>query len=110
MSNGFHRVHLRADDGDHLTFYVPLKADGRLDVDAHKPWLLKALWDGYEYVGELVLGSDKLHRIVWTGLDIADQLTDFGTVPIRRGSIVRVYEAEEDSAAYEFAVVDVRRV
>lgn len=30
---------------------------GRLDVEAHKPWLLKALWEGYECVGEFVVGA-----------------------------------------------------
>jgi hypothetical protein len=108
---GFHRVHLRSGDGDNVTLYVPLQEDGRIDEKGHRPWLLKARWGGYDWVGEFEVGRGKLNRLVWEGQDVPDSLTDFGTAPIKAGALVRIYEADDVSSdMYDFTVMDVRRV
>lgn len=109
MSSGFHRVHLRHGDGDHITVYVPLTAEGRLDPSGHVPWLLKALWGGSDYLGELQLGVEGLNRIVWD-CDDDDSLTDFGTVAVVKGALVTVHWGDANSVAYQFMVRDVARV
>ncbi len=43
MSNPeYHRIYMRADDGDHVTAYLPLK-DGQFAKTGPQPYLLKAL-------------------------------------------------------------------
>ena len=106
---GFHRVHMRASDDDHITVDVPLNDDGTLDPGGHQPWLLKALWDGTEYLGELQLGASALNRVVWDRSD-DDSLTDFGTAVIKRGALVTVHATDANSRGYLFTVLDVRRV
>jgi hypothetical protein len=110
MSGGFHRIHLRAPDQEYITLYLPLTEDGRLDTKGHQPWLCKALWGGFDYLGEFVAGSDGLNRIVWADED--EWLTDLGTVPVRKGAVVSVYEGDDAELAdvVEVVVADVRRV
>lgn len=106
---GFHRIYLRAQDGDHLTVYVPLADDGRLDPRGHAPWLLKAVWGGFTYLGELELGVGNLNRVVWASGD-EDSVTDFGTAVIRKGALVAFHESDINSQKFGFTVVDVQRV
>jgi hypothetical protein len=110
MSGGFHRIHLRAPDQDYITLYLPLTDDGRLDAKGHQPWLCKALWGGFDYLGEFFAGSGGLNRIVWADDD--EWLTDLGTVPVRKGAVVSVYEGDDADLAdvVEVIVADVRRV
>ncbi len=106
---GFHRVHLRADDGDHLTVYVPLTEDGYVDPGGHRPWLLKALWGGFSYVGELELGGGALNRVTWGSGD-APSMTDFGTARVVRGALIMIHDTDSNSQKHTFVVIDVQRV
>jgi len=100
---------MRSGDGDHVTAYIPLDKDGRLDPGGPGPFLMKALWGGELYYGELKPEAGERNRITWDrGLDA---LTDLGTVPIRRRGIVRVWESDGlDSDHYDFVVHDLSRV
>ena len=104
----YHRIHMRSGDGDHVTAYLPLAA-GRFEKGGPQPFLLKALWVGDDYYGELKPEGSKLNRIVWDSGP--DSLTDFGTVPVKPGALVRVYEDDTTDAEFrEFVIHDLSRV
>jgi hypothetical protein len=108
MSNPeYHRIHMRSGDGDHVTAYLPLDA-GQFDEHGPQPFLMKGLWNGDDYYGELQPQAGEHHRIVWDSGP--DSLTDLGTAPIKRGAVVRVYESDTTEGHKEFVVHEVGRV
>jgi hypothetical protein len=110
VKSEYHRIHMRAADGDHVTIFLPLAPDGRFDHKGVGPFLLKALWGGSMYVAELNAVPGELNRIVWAE-GAVDSLTDLGTAPVRRGGTVRIYESDStESDYYEFVVREVTRV
>lgn len=106
----YFRVHLKSmGDEDSLTVYLPLDADGNLDRRGHSPWLVKTVWDGYMYYGELIISDDGAARLEWGG-DSPDSNTDLGTAPLRMNSIVTVFESEPNSPKYLFVVANIVEV
>jgi hypothetical protein len=103
----YHRVHLRSGEGDHVTTYLPL-ADGRFEKSGPQPFLMKAVWNGDDYYGELRPQAGKHHRIVWDSGP--DSLTDLGMAPIKRGSIIRIYEDTLEADYKEFVIHEIGRV
>jgi len=90
---------------------MPLRADGRLEPAAPQPWLFEALWDGYEYVGIFRRGEEGGNYFDWPGREDEPCLTDLGTVPVKVGGTVRIYEGS--STDYDdrvYLVRDVSRV
>jgi hypothetical protein len=72
--------------------------------------LIRSAEARFDYLGEFFVGSGGLNRIVWADED--EWLTDLGTVPVRKGSVVSVYEGDDAELAdvVEVIVADVRRV
>jgi hypothetical protein len=104
----YHRIHMRSRDGDHVTAYLPL-ANGQFDRSGPQPFLMKAVWNGHDYYGELRPQAGTHHRIVWDSGPEA--LTDLGTAPIRRGAVLRIFESDTTRADFkEFVVHEVARV
>ena len=104
----YHRIHMRSRDGDHVTAYLPL-ADGRFAVSGQQPFLMKALWNGDDYYGELQPQAGAHHRITWDSGP--DALTDFGTAPVKRGAVIKIFESDTTHADFkEFVVHEVTRV
>ena len=71
--------------------------------------MLKALWDGTIYYGELLPEKGKHHRIQWDSGP--DSFTDLGTVPVQTGRLVRISGSDDLNAEWrEFVIHEVTRV
>jgi hypothetical protein len=104
----YHRLHMRTDDGDHVTAYLPLK-DGQFAKAGPQPYLLKALWDNTDYYGELKAQDGSHHRIEWE--DTSVSLTDLGKAPLKRGAVIRIFYSDSTDADFkEFVVIELARV
>jgi hypothetical protein len=104
----YHRIHMRSRDHDVVTVYLPLR-DGRFEKTGPQPFLMKALWNGEDYYGELKPETGLHHRITWDRGP--ESITDLGTAPIKRGSVVRIFESDTTEADFkEFVIHDVSRV
>lgn len=83
---------------DRLTLAAPLTSAGQIDTD--EDLRFRALWDGYEYGGDLVLsalplpGDDLVHELHWDAgaVHYEPHLIDLFTVPVVPGQIVTVWE------------------
>ncbi len=105
----FYRVELRADDGDWLVAYMPIRSDGRYDDRTAGPHLVKAGGSRQLY-GELVATRERYHRIVWGG-GATDSLTDLGLEPVRVGLGVRLYKGDDRAGPHrQFVVREMIRV
>lgn len=90
-----HRVGTRSGPHDRLTLTAPLTSTGQIDTDDDLRF--QALWDGYEYDGDLVLVSssdDHVHELHWDtdAVHYEPHLIDLFTVPVVPGQIVTVWE------------------
>lgn len=95
MEPGFYRVQLKEKDGgSESTGIVPLGQDGRFDPDQPPPFLFKALWDSDEHLGEFLdeieRGGKKVIRLQWPAADEDESVTDFMTVPVGVGKLVKL--------------------
>jgi len=99
---------MRSVEGDHVTAYLPL-AETRLDKAGPQPYLMKAVWDGDYYYGELRVQAGRHNRIEWDSGP--NSLTDLGTVPIKPGAVIRIYADDNTAADFKaFTVHEVARV
>lgn len=100
---------MRSSNGDWLTVNLPLAKDGRVNKKGAQPFLLKSLWDGIIYYGELVPEKGKHHRILWDSGP--DTFTDLGTATVEPGRLVRISNSDDPNATWrEFVIHEVTRV
>jgi cupin 2 domain-containing protein len=107
-ARGVHRVHLATADGDLLTAYLPLDAEGRL-VRAPEPHLVKATFGDDTFYGEFKRGDARWNRIAWASGETS--FTDLAITRLRQYATVRLYDEGMDPGdAYGYLVREVRRV
>jgi cupin 2 domain-containing protein len=107
-ARGVHRVHLATEDGDLLTAFLSLDADGRL-VRAPAPHLVKATFRDEVYLGEFERGDARWNRIAWANGETS--FTDLAIAPLRRYATVRLYDEGTDPLdPYSYLVREIRRV
>lgn len=106
----YYRIHLKADDGDSLTVFVPLTDTYTYDPTAPKPHLARAVWDGDVWHATFrVTPSGTANEFVeWSTSAVADYEwvdtdTDLLTVPVRIRQAVEV-------DGFMFKVVSLERV
>jgi len=110
MTSGFYRVHLQNGQHTFVTAIVPLDSEGNFNPGAPQPYLFKANWEGTDYWGEFSemrqLNGKKYMLGRWYSRDGGDypSLTDFLTVPVGVGRIVRIWD-QADLKSYHLDLV-----
>ena len=104
MAPGYYRVHLKTkDEKNWLTIFVPLDSTGLYDASKPKPHVFKAIWEGDEYCGELIMNKGGQNFLRDYGGP--DNLTDFLKVPITLERVYRFHENNlSQSQSWEFTV------